>query len=106
MQWNQGLRKSADAHILLPERASILQDPLILKEKPSPKDPGFCKKVQIFEFGSKSPLDPKFGPRGPNLPKTDCWGPGESIDTHIVGFQEKIEKVTFLHQNVTLFAFI
>ena len=46
-------------------------------------------KVQIFEFGSKSPLDPKFGPRGPNHPKTDCWGPGESIDTHIVGFCEK-----------------
>ena len=28
-----GLRKSADTHILLPEIASILQDPLILKEK-------------------------------------------------------------------------
>ena len=39
-------------------------------------------KVQIFEFGSKSPLDPKFGPRGPNPPKTDCLGPGESVDTH------------------------
>ena len=36
--------------------------------------------------GSKSPLDPKFGPRGPNPPKIDCWGPGESLDTHIVGF--------------------
>ena len=47
-------------------------------------------KVQFFEFGSKSPLDPKFGPRGPNPPKTDCWGPGESIDAHIVGFGEKI----------------
>ena len=34
---------------------------------------------------------PKIWPRGPNYLKYECWGPGESIDSHIVGFCEKIE---------------
>ena len=36
-------------------------------------------------------MDPKFGPRGLNPPKTDNWGPGESIDTHIVGLVQILE---------------
>ena len=44
------------------------------------------RKVLIFEFGAKRPLGPKFGPEGPNHPKTDSWGPGKSIDTHIIEF--------------------
>ena len=36
------------------------------------------------------PLDPKFGPRGRNYLKYEFWGPGKSIDTHIVRFCEKI----------------
>ena len=34
-------------------------------------------------------LGPKIWPQGPNHLITDCWGPGESIDTHIEGFCEK-----------------
>ena len=35
-------------------------------------------------------LGPKIWPWGPNHLRNDHWGPGESIDTHIVGFCEKI----------------
>ena len=35
------------------------------------------------------PLDPKFGPRGRNYLKYEFWGPGKSIDTHIVRLREK-----------------
>ena len=56
------------------------------------------RKLKIFEFGAKGPLDQKFGPgvqitiwpRGPNCLKYDCWGPGESIDTHMMGPVENI----------------
>ena len=31
------------------------------------------------------------------LPNFDCWGPGESIDTHVVGVWNKKGKVTFVY---------
>ena len=31
------------------------------------------------------------------LPNLDCWGPGESIDTNIVGAWNKKGKVTFAY---------
>ena len=42
-----------------------------------------------FLIWHQKALGPKFGPRGQSHPKNDCWGPAESIDTHIVGFFEK-----------------
>ena len=37
----------------------------------------------------------KLGPVVNDYLKYECWGPGESIDTHIVGFCEKIENFEF-----------
>ena len=48
------------------------------------------RKVQIFFSWHQKVLGPKIWTQGPNHLKTNCWGPGESIDTHIVGFCEKI----------------
>ena len=53
------------------------------------------RKLQIFEFWGQRALGPKIWSRGPNYLKYECWGPGESIDTHIVGFCEKIENFEF-----------
>ena len=66
----------------------------------------FCEKSVDVEFGSKSPLDPKFGPWDPNPLKTDCWGPGESIDTHIVGFCDRNGRGNILKIFVTKVSFI
>ena len=53
------------------------------------------RKEDSFEFGTKRPLAPKFGLRDPNHLKNDCWGPGESTDTHIVGFVIKVQIFEF-----------
>ena len=44
----------------------------------------------IYLIFSQRPLGPKIWQQGPNYLKHDCLGPGESIDTHLVGFCEKI----------------
>merc|ERR1711994_1121339 len=50
----------------------------------------FCEKIAIFKIWGQRALGPKICPRGPNCLKYDCWGPGKSIDTHIVGPVENI----------------
>ena len=35
-------------------------------------------------------LGPNIWTQGPNHLKYECWGPGKSIDTHILRFCEKI----------------
>ena len=52
-------------------------------------------------------LGPKVWLQGPINLENDCWGLGESIDTHIVGFCEKKNLGNiFGRENLTLFAFI
>ena len=34
------------------------------------------------------------GPESAQNAKLDCWGPGESVDTHIMGVGNKKDKVT------------
>ena len=51
--------------------------------------------MQIFEFGAKRPLDPKFGPGGPNHLKTDCLGPGESSRDRYARIYDKNFRVRF-----------
>ena len=50
------------------------------------------RKLQIFEIGAKRPLGHKFGPRGLNCLKNDCWGPGDSI---LWGFVRKVQIFEF-----------
>ena len=45
------------------------------------------RKVQIFELGV-------------NHLRNHCWGPGESIDTHIVGFHDESADVLNWWQKV------
>ena len=46
--------------------------------------------MQFFLIWGQWALGTKIWPQGLNYLKYECWGPGESIDTHFVGFCEKI----------------
>merc|ERR1711994_753249 len=50
----------------------------------------FCEKIAFFQIWGQRALGPKIWPRGPNCLKYDCWGPGKSIDPHIMGPVENI----------------
>ena len=65
----------------------------------------FGKIADLLIWGQKT-LGPKIWPQCPIGLENDCWGLGESIDTHIVGFCEKKILEHFCLENVRLFAFI